>query len=57
MPNFRVAAVLWLLAGLAMVVAALLADRRQTAFFAIAVMFFVVSALTARRARVNRRSL
>lgn len=55
MRRLRVIALLWLAAGLAFLAAGLLADPRQPAFFAVATLFFAVSAITARRGRTNIR--
>lgn len=49
----RSAALLWLLAGIAFVVAGLLADGRQPAFFAVGVVFFAVSVVFVRRGRAG----
>lgn len=57
MQKLRLAALLWLLAGLAFVVAGLLSHPRQMSFFAVAVLFFAVSAIMSRRARLSRRPL
>lgn len=55
MRRSRIAALLWLAAGLAFLVAGLVTDRRQPAFFAVATLFFAVSAITARRDRIGTR--
>ena len=49
----RTAALLWLLAGIAFVVAGILSDRRQPAFFGVAVAFFAVSVVFVRRGRAG----
>jgi hypothetical protein len=47
-PNRR-NALLWFLAGAAFTAAGLFSDRRQTGFFAVAVLDFVVCIITLRR--------
>ena len=51
----RWAALVWLVGGVAFVVAGALADRRQPAFFAVGVLFFAVAVIMARRSQSRRR--
>jgi membrane protein implicated in regulation of membrane protease activity len=50
MDKAKRSALLWLLAGVAFLVAGLLMPRRQMSFFAVAVLDFAVCIITLRRA-------
>lgn len=54
MERARRNALLWLLAGVAFLVAGLMADRWQIGFFVVAVLDFAVANVTLRRARKQR---
>ena len=54
MRRLNTAAALWLFLGLAFVVAAVFADRRQPALLAAAIVSFAASIVTIRRSRRTR---
>lgn len=50
----RLSALLWILAGIAFVVAGALLQRLQWAFFAVAILFFAIAILMLRGSRRTR---